>query len=62
MADVGTHDAFIMKMIYALTHRLLPGTPYSPSLVGVVVAQQSEGGRWSLDESVRCAHVRGCGF
>ncbi len=53
--DVGAHDAFIAGMIYALSRRLLPGAPYSPGLAGVTDAQRTEGGRWKLDECLRCA-------
>jgi len=53
--DVGAHDAFIAGMIYALSRRLLPGAPYAPGQSGATEAQQrSEGGRWKLDECLRC--------
>ena len=53
--DVGSQDAFFPGMIYALNRRLLPGAPYAPGLSGSTEAQQrSEGGRWKLDECLRC--------
>jgi hypothetical protein len=52
--DVGAQDAFIAGMIYALSRRLLPGAPYAPGLSGSAEAQRSEGGRWKLDECLRC--------
>jgi hypothetical protein len=44
----------IAGMIYALSRRLLPGAPYAPGLSGSTEAQRSEGGRWKLDECLRC--------
>ena len=52
--DVGSQDAFIAGMIYALSRRLLPGAPYAPGLSGSTEAQRSEGGWWKLDECLRC--------
>ncbi len=61
--DVGAHDAFIAGMIYALSRRLLPGAPYAPGLSGATEAQQrSEGGRWKLDECLRCVLRAGPGL
>ena len=51
--DVGAQDAFIAGMIYALSRRLMPGTPYVPGLMGVTEPQRPEGGRWKLDECLR---------
>jgi hypothetical protein len=63
--DTGAQDAFVAGMIYALSRRLLPGAPYAPGLAGVTDVHRSEGGRWKLDECLRCA-CRGpnlyCGF
>jgi hypothetical protein len=53
--DVGAQDAFIAGMIYALSRRLLPGAPYVPGLAVATEAQRTEGGRWKLDECLRCA-------
>ena len=52
--DVGSQDAFIAGMIYALSRRLLPGAPYAPGMSSSTEAQRSEGGRWKLDECLRC--------
>jgi len=52
--DVGSQDAFIAGMIYALSRRLLPGAPYAPGMSSSTDAQRSEGGRWKLDECLRC--------
>ena len=52
--DVGSQDAFIAGMIYALSQRLLPGAPYAPGLSVSTEAQRSEGGRWKLGECLRC--------
>jgi hypothetical protein len=51
--DVGSQDAFIAGMIYALSRRLLPGAPYAPGLSGSTEVQRSEGGRWKPDEYLR---------
>ena len=51
--DVGAQVAFIAGMIYALSRRLMPGTPYVPGLMGVTEPQRPEGGRWKLDECLR---------
>lgn len=57
----GAHDAFIAGMIYALTRRICPGAPYTPSAGG---REDSDGGgkttddvraRWRLDECLRFA-------
>jgi len=53
--DVGAQDAFIAGMIYALSRRVLPGAPYAPGLAGATEGQRIEGGRWKLDECLRCA-------
>ena len=50
---VGSQDAFIAGMIYALSWRLLPGAPYTAGLSGSTEALRSEGGRWKLDECLR---------
>jgi hypothetical protein len=59
--DVGAQDAFIAGMIYALSRRLMPGAPYVPGFVGVTEPQRAEGGRWKLDECLRCVwFIYGC--
>ena len=55
--DVGAQDAFIAGMIYALSRRLLPGAPYVPGLAVATEPQRTEGGRWKLDECLRCELV-----
>lgn len=54
--EVGAQDAFIAGMIYALTRRLCPGQPYTPSWSGEdpsSMSSESERGRWKLDECLR---------
>jgi hypothetical protein len=55
--EVGAHDAFVAGMMYALSRRLLPGSPYTPSWTGresdIPSGPESEHGRWRLDECLR---------
>ncbi|KAF7316819.1 hypothetical protein HMN09_00415000 [Mycena chlorophos] len=55
--EVGAQDAFIAGMIYALTRRILPGAPYTPSATSddAIKAQENDRGRWRLDECLRFA-------
>jgi hypothetical protein len=57
----GAHDAFIAGMVYALSRRICPGAPYTPSAGG---RDNSDGMRqpnedvrvkWRLDECLRFA-------
>lgn len=52
--EVGAQDAFVAGMIYALSRRIAPGTPYTPSWTGEEVGgPESERGRWRLEECLR---------
>ncbi|KAG5634926.1 hypothetical protein H0H81_000316 [Sphagnurus paluster] len=56
--EVGGQDAFVAGMIYALSRRIAPGSPYTPSWTGEhddTSSQESERGRWRLDECLRFA-------
>ncbi|KAG6908683.1 hypothetical protein DXG01_003697 [Tephrocybe rancida] len=56
--EVGAQDAFVAGMIYALSRRIAPGSPYTPSWTGEdsnVGLPESERGRWRLDECLRFA-------
>ncbi|KAI0791311.1 hypothetical protein C8Q75DRAFT_757661 [Abortiporus biennis] len=67
--EVGAADAFISGMMYALSRRMLPGEPYTPSAMvrkdrdgGATVRSISEAaqiererGRWRLEECLRFA-------
>lgn len=58
--EVGAHDAFIAGMIYALSRRICPGAPYTPSAGGredVDAGTRNEDmrARWKLDECLRFA-------
>ena len=51
---IGAQDAFIAGMIYSLSRRICPGTPYTPSWTGEGAnSPESERGRWRLDECLR---------
>lgn len=51
---VGAQDAFVAGMIYALSRRIAPGSPYTPSWTGEAVGgPESERGRWRLEECLR---------
>ena len=53
--DVGAQDAFIAGLIYSLSRRICPGSPYTPSWTGEDAngSTESERGRWRLDECLR---------
>ncbi|KAJ6619778.1 hypothetical protein B0H10DRAFT_1946594 [Mycena sp. CBHHK59/15] len=55
--EVGAQDAFVAGMIYALSRRITPGPPYTPSSGGEDDGQAShdDKGRWRLDECLRFA-------
>ncbi|KAF9036208.1 hypothetical protein BJ165DRAFT_1354887 [Panaeolus papilionaceus] len=54
--EVGAQDAFIAGMIYALSRRICPGSPYTPSWNGEEdSSSNNESGRWRLDECLRFA-------
>ncbi|EKM51343.1 uncharacterized protein PHACADRAFT_263403 [Phanerochaete carnosa HHB-10118-sp] len=64
--EVGAQDAFVAGMMYALSRRLLPGEPYTPSAVsrdagGVTSVRGAEPdrdrdrGQWRLEECLRFA-------
>ncbi|KAH7333970.1 hypothetical protein B0J17DRAFT_674906 [Rhizoctonia solani] len=50
--EAGAGDAFVAGMIFALSRRLLPGAPYSPSLQNLP-GPDAEKGRWRLEECLR---------
>lgn len=57
--EVGAQDAFVAGMIYALSRRITPGAPYTPSAVAENLdrpSPENEKGRWRLDECLRWAH------
>ena len=53
--EVGAQDAFIAGMIYSLSRRICPGSPYTPSWTGEAAngSSEIERGRWRLDECLR---------
>lgn len=54
--DVEAHDAFVAGMIYALSRRIVPGLPYTPSWAGEdpnATNSDFDTGRWRLDECLR---------
>ncbi|KAI0740157.1 hypothetical protein C8Q76DRAFT_640647 [Earliella scabrosa] len=58
--EVGAQDAFVAGMMWALSRRLLPGEPYTPSAVrgdGPAGGTDADGqkGRWRLEECLRFA-------
>ncbi|KAH9927643.1 uncharacterized protein B0H18DRAFT_1084714 [Fomitopsis serialis] len=56
--EVGAQDAFVAGMMYALSRRLLPGEPYTPSGASRgrdVGSDVREVGRWRLEECLRFA-------
>ncbi|KAF8686794.1 hypothetical protein AX14_003805 [Amanita brunnescens Koide BX004] len=56
MDEVGSQDAFIAGMIYALSRKLCPGHPYTPITGGEdKKATDSDRARWRLDECLRFA-------
>lgn len=54
--EVGAQSAFVAGMIYALSRRIVPGSPYTPSWTGEDASgPESERGRWRLEECLRFA-------
>ncbi|KAJ6576467.1 hypothetical protein DFH09DRAFT_1149483 [Mycena vulgaris] len=55
--EVGAQDAFVAGMVYALSRRITPGAPYTPSAAGEDsnAASHDDRGRWRLDECLRFA-------
>ncbi|KAJ7170708.1 hypothetical protein C8R43DRAFT_980585 [Mycena crocata] len=55
--EVGAQDAFVAGMIYALSRRITPGAPYTPSSGGEDAGPTYDlnTGRWRLDECLRFA-------
>ncbi|KAH9895977.1 hypothetical protein C8Q73DRAFT_690339 [Cubamyces lactineus] len=59
--EVGAQDAFVAGMMWALSRRLLPGEPYTPSAIsgdgvaGSGADSDREKGRWRLEECLRFA-------
>ncbi|KAI0086802.1 hypothetical protein BDY19DRAFT_958799 [Irpex rosettiformis] len=63
--EVGAQDAFIAGMIYALSRRIVPGEPYTPSAVskegnttvihGAELDRERDRGKWRLEECLRFA-------
>jgi hypothetical protein len=61
--EIGAQDAFVAGMMFALSRRLVPGEPYTPSAVareGASVAvrgaepdRDKDRGRWRLEECLR---------
>lgn len=56
--EVGSQDAFVAGMIYALSRKIMPGAPYTPSAAAanespstVVVTDERQ--KWRLDECLR---------
>jgi hypothetical protein len=60
--EVGAQDAFVAGMIYAMSRRIAPGAPYTPSSGGDDArnntnSSESERGRWRLDECLRLVPI-----
>ncbi|THV07443.1 hypothetical protein K435DRAFT_772751 [Dendrothele bispora CBS 962.96] len=54
--EVGAQDAFVTGMIYALSRKIAPGPPYTPSAGGEDTGDRDDRGRWrQLDECLRFA-------
>lgn len=56
--EAGAQDAFVAGMMYALSRRLVPGDPYTPSAVtkdGADADREKDRGRWRLEECLRYA-------
>lgn len=54
--EVGAQDAFVAGMIYALSRRIVPGPPFTPSYHGDAAdptPHENDKGRWRLDECLR---------
>ena len=63
--EVGAQDAFVAGMMWALSRRLLPGEPYTPSAVGSDAAVagaegDTQRGRWRLEECLRYVNFSVC--
>jgi hypothetical protein len=62
MDEVGAQDAFVAGMIYAMSRRIAPGAPYTPSSGGDDArnnanSSEAERGRWRLDECLRLVSI-----
>ena len=58
--EVGAQDAFIAGMIFALSRRICPGLPYTPSWSGEDTngtSSEDGRGRWKLDECLRYGYL-----
>ncbi|KAI0698028.1 hypothetical protein BC835DRAFT_1336532 [Cytidiella melzeri] len=63
--EIGAQDAFVAGMIYALSRKLVPGEPYTPSAVtkegdtvvirGAESDRERDRGKWRLEECLRFA-------
>lgn len=63
--DIGGQDAFVSGMIYALSRRITPGDPYTPSAVsrdgnativrGAEPDRERDREKWRLEECLRWA-------
>ncbi|KAI0338096.1 hypothetical protein BDW22DRAFT_1338576 [Trametopsis cervina] len=63
--EIGGQDAFVAGMIYALSRRMVPGDPYTPSAVsrdgntttvrGAETERERDRGKWRLEECLRFA-------
>ncbi|KAI0739658.1 hypothetical protein C8Q80DRAFT_1199994 [Daedaleopsis nitida] len=55
--EVGAQDAFVAGMMWALSRRLLPGEPYTPSAAtnDAGADPDNQKGRWRLEECLRFA-------
>lgn len=54
--EVGAQEAFVAGMMWALSRRLLPGEPYTPSAAAGAAAgaePETQRGRWRLEECLR---------
>jgi hypothetical protein len=58
--ELGSQDAFIAGMIYALSRKMCPGLPYTPAWSGeddTSSVSEDSRGRWKLDECLRCVLI-----
>lgn len=60
--EVGAQDAFIAGMIYALSRKIMPGAPYTPSAAAAKESRSTltvidERQRWRLDECLRSVAI-----
>jgi hypothetical protein len=51
--EIGSQEAFIAGMIFALTRKILPGEPYTPRLSGSGYPVNEEKGKWRLEECLK---------